>query len=100
MCLNCDGNTTLCVTCEDGYYNNQGICYLCQDSCLLCSSSTSCSSCSDGYYLHSSGRCRAKPTNCMLVDTSGNCTKCQYGYMEDYGSCFPCSPSSFNVPCP
>ena len=98
MCLNCDGDSTKCNTCQVGYYNNGGICYKCQLSCQSCVSSTLCTACNAGNYLLSTGRCKSLPSNCVQVSsTTGSCTKCNYGYQIEEGICVPCSTDLFNV---
>ena len=97
MCLNCDGDNSYCVTCEDGYYVSDGTCYNCQSSCEKCLSSTSCTKCAATHYLLTNGRCKSLPTNCVEVDSNGDCTKCEYGYKVMHGTCFECSSDLINV---
>lgn len=95
--MNCDGDSSVCVTCQDGYYVSSGTCYNCQTSCLTCTSSTVCTSCAATHYLLANGRCKQLPSNCIEVDSNGDCSKCSYGYQVSFGVCFACSPSAFNV---
>lgn len=86
-CANCDGDSTICQICNNGYYLSGGRCYNCQSNCLTCLSNTQCSTCTPGTYLQNSGRCKTLPTNCLQIDptslgsTVGACKRCSYGFI-------------------
>ena len=51
-CINCVNNQ--CVECKPGYsiYGNDGLCQLCDNSCMRCNGSNNnqCTECNDDYY--------------------------------------------------
>ena len=104
-CYNCDGDSTVCAVCNQGYYMNGGQCFSCQTNCQSCTSNTQCTTCNSGYYRQANGRCKILPSNCLAIDSStlgsnvGLCKRCSYGYILLDGNCYPCGLTLYNVLC-
>ncbi|ELP93825.1 protein serine/threonine kinase, putative [Entamoeba invadens IP1] len=79
----CDGNVTLnkgCSHCEDGFYLSNGICYMCNDTCLTCCSRIQCRSCLDKNVLND-GKCQSMSGVLRCIETKDSkCSKCTTFY--------------------
>ncbi len=80
-CLTCTANLT-CIDCMPAFYNNNGVCDLCQVSnCLVCTLFNICLLCQPGYILNSNtGLCMTCPLNCLACTNPSTCQVCQPSY--------------------
>ncbi|CAD8107708.1 unnamed protein product [Paramecium sonneborni] len=80
------GNSCIC---DDGYYDNAGICTLCPLSCTKCTSATICTECKhlshqvlndchciDTYYMNASYMCQSCVSPCVNCTSSLDCLTC------------------------
>ncbi len=89
--------TTNCLTlnCQQGFYDNNGVCVSCASivGCLSCTNAATCISCTQGYFLSGSicASCNTIP-NCRSCEPSSKCTECQQGFFLNYSSnaCVAC----------
>ncbi|KAL4431696.1 hypothetical protein ABPG74_017325 [Tetrahymena malaccensis] len=79
-----------CVpTCGQGYFESEGICVQCDQSCQTCDGAlpTSCLICQEGLYFNQDKICKACDTNNgYMIDSKNNCI-CQDGYKLDKEKC-------------
>ncbi|EAR86017.1 leishmanolysin family protein (macronuclear) [Tetrahymena thermophila SB210] len=118
-CATCEGYSTKCTSCKNGFIllrnacyeqrcsegfflNYLGRCVRCDDSCLKCDTfKDNCTECANGFtYEASSQRCikilnnnQCHPTcqECNQPNNSSACTSCKEGLQKDYNSglCVP-----------
>ncbi|KAL4489108.1 hypothetical protein ABPG73_005595 [Tetrahymena malaccensis] len=78
--------------CPDGFWNNSGICQVCDPNCLKCNGtdSKSCTACKNGQFLYNNTCVNACPDIQYYPDTSSNvCKPCDV-------SCYKCqNPDSY-----
>lgn len=71
-CARCDGSSSDCLLCAQGFWLASGDCEECAKGCRTCSSDKSCSACLEGHYLEA-GYCRACPPACPDCSGSSAC---------------------------
>ena len=93
-CLNIDPlDTSICFSCQKGFYLLLFQCKPCPSGCNECSSSKICTSCNEGYYLSESS-CNKCAVQCKICQDNGNkCTKCFDGYFLNNYQCKECDSS-------
>ena len=96
-CKTCDtSNTTLCASCDDGYYYNYITkkCSNCSEECLTCTSEFICTSCRAGWVFDSDTQRCINPARsnyqhsqgCTEIK-NGRCISCENGYILNEGAC-------------
>ncbi|CAD8198174.1 unnamed protein product [Paramecium octaurelia] len=122
-CLTCSSNVNCisCISglnrhisgssciCDDGYYDNAGVCTLCSLPCTKCTSSTVCTECNqisyqvlsdchcmDTYYMDGSFDCQSCNSPCLNCSSSSDCTSCINNYYLDTTNCLQCTLPCFN----
>lgn len=86
-----------CLSCNDRYYLEQGVCTAVNPQCYTYEMSTGrCTNCFTGFFV-SKGQClpsvKSEDSNCQTADLSGHCIKCHDGYHPSKadGKCQPVS---------
>ncbi|EAR83410.2 transmembrane protein, putative (macronuclear) [Tetrahymena thermophila SB210] len=81
-------NRICIVTCGLGYFEKDGICIQCDQSCQTCNGTlpTNCLICQDGLYFHQDNLCKVCDTNNGYMIDSQSCI-CQDGYKLDNQKC-------------
>ena len=79
---------TKCTKCDDSYYEENDLCYLCPIGCTECDSATKCKKCDDGYYQENDSclLCSDSLDFCIECDKSDECDTCKTGFMIDSGT--------------
>ncbi|EAR83409.2 hypothetical protein TTHERM_00938970 (macronuclear) [Tetrahymena thermophila SB210] len=92
-CKACNSNYQLSngiciVTCGLGYYEKDGVCIQCDQSCQTCNGTlpTNCLICQDGLYYHQDNLCKVCDTRNGYMVVSQSCI-CQDGYQLDDQKC-------------
>ncbi|CAD8061470.1 unnamed protein product [Paramecium sonneborni] len=62
-CNLCD--ITGCLSCENGYFQQNGYCMNCMDNCKSCQTLIVCDICNDGYFGTSCDQCHESCKNCL-----------------------------------
>lgn len=83
-----------CTTCANGYFQNQGTCTACDPSCATCYDSSLCLTCNTGYFNGSNidySLCQSCSLGCNTCTSAIACTNCQSGYRLSGASCIACA---------
>ncbi|CAD8107684.1 unnamed protein product [Paramecium sonneborni] len=100
------GNSCIC---DDGYYDDAGICTLCPLSCTKCTSATICTECKhlshqvlndchciDTYYMNASYMCQSCVSPCVNCSSGSVCTSCINNYYLASPNCLQCTLPCYN----
>jgi len=101
-CLNCDGDNSSCILCDNGYarYVNEtgSYCKPCEGDCWRCDPDdrSICQECRPGFANLSIAdglggyTCKACPSNCKVCSDEFTCKTCSFGYGFKEGECKKC----------
>lgn len=91
-CTLCDGKSTTCTTCRDGFAAQSGKCVACPKNCRSCRSPSSCLSCEPGYARDAKGACaKCTDPNCEFCSPNvATCVSCNIGFNAINGTCVAC----------
>ncbi|CAK94557.1 unnamed protein product (macronuclear) [Paramecium tetraurelia] len=122
-CLTCSSNVNCnsCISginrhlsgssciCDDGYYDNAGVCTLCSLPCTKCTSPTVCTECyqisyqvlsdchcMNTYYMDATFTCQSCISPCLNCSSNSVCTSCIDNYYLDTTNCVQCTLPCFN----
>ena len=94
-------SSSVCLECENGYYENAGSCDPCSNSmsfCLRCSDSSHCTTCIGGYFVNSTSNacslCHDQIPNCIGCAHDTLCLLCQQNYTVSGGVCVSSGPAT------
>jgi len=122
-CSISDSTGSRCLRCMDGYFLNDGVCYLLQGckslsfitgcfdclagfvldgflcislNCDVVNSDNTCASCIGGYSLIG-GICRANIYQCLQTGSNGQCLQCSKSFLLTQGRCIAIGCSTYSL---
>ncbi|KAL4502619.1 hypothetical protein ABPG73_014376 [Tetrahymena malaccensis] len=89
-------NASKCLSCNDGFYLDSGLCKKCISPCSTCKSSSECLTCENGYTFDVTSskcqpQCDSSCLTCNKPNDSNSCLSCKDGsFLNNLSQCLPC----------
>ncbi|KAL4503914.1 hypothetical protein ABPG72_022544 [Tetrahymena utriculariae] len=85
-----------CISCNDGFYLDSGLCKKCISPCSTCKNSTECLTCETGYTFDVTSnkcqpQCDSSCLTCNKPNDANSCLSCKDGsFLNNLSQCLPC----------